>query len=170
MRKRINIVSVLYFNLHLYVHARVIFYFQFNLINYHYHHLYHLDTSFLEYLNEVYDNISTIDEYDYMKLKFTNFFYRNTNIQIIPLDWNIKLGDNATNTISKYFATNHLTNNVIYTNHTWIEVSRFSSNMITGIDRKWDEGLSHGPFIERLVPYGCWFHSTPGTIISDASF
>ena len=52
MRKRINIVSVLCFNLHLYVHARVIFYFQFNLINYHYHHLYHLDTSFLEYLNE----------------------------------------------------------------------------------------------------------------------
>ena len=135
---------------------------QYNII-YNHHNSYQLDTSFHEYLTEVYHDTSTITENNYMRLKRTSFFYRNTNTRIIPIDWSINLGDNATNFISYYFAA-YITNK-IHENNSWIEVSRFSSNMFTGVDRKWDEGLSHGPFIQRLVPYGCWFHSTPGELL-----
>jgi len=92
-----------------------------------------------------------------------NFYYKNTNIQIQPIDWNKdKVFGNSYSKSDNY--RNGYLNNHIISNYTWIEISRFSSEFLW---HNFQEGYTSPPWYRHSdpikVPYGCWFFIAKGT-------
>lgn len=136
------------------------------------------DTSWREYIHEVYgseDFYDTTSQSSSSKIeessshmsinKYTiDFYYKNTNIQIQPINWNKdKLYANFYSKSDNYRA-GYINYHKIANNDTWIEISRFSSEFLW---HGFQEGFTSPPWYRHSdpikVPYGCWFFHAKGT-------
>lgn len=89
-------------------------------------HLKSLDQSWIEYCHEVYGDIENPLSIDKSTI---NFYYINTNIKIITINWNQKSKPLLywTGYERTYPYVYGYKSNIIYPDHNWVEVSRFSS-------------------------------------------
>jgi hypothetical protein len=141
------------------------------------------DTSWIEYIHEVYgseDLYDTTDQSSSSKIDESSsssssshmsinkyaidFYYKNTNIQIQPINWNKdKLYANFYSKSDNYRA-GYINYHKIVNNDTWIEISRFSSEFLW---HGFQEGFTSPPWYRHSdpikVPYGCWFFHAKGT-------
>ena len=129
-----------------------------------------VDLSFMDYVRQVYNykRSDSIGHHEVVLLKSKIFFsYRNADVRIRrmetlksflhPVLQLASLGsDNG-----GFEAYRTLVNKYdMYEDDSWVEVSRFSTNLLNG----YDEGFTTAYFKDDVpAPYGCWFTPSKGS-------
>ena len=130
------------------------------------------DYSWYDYLKQVYGHNINLSTYEQINKSSILFVYKFAKVKVIELyksDSSLvktHLSDSADKYRISYM------HNSLFTDNAWIEVSRFSTSYL---NLGWNEGYSTGIYNTYIknenytvgnntkVPYGCYFHSAPGS-------